>query len=82
MDFQICISLQIVSLCVENLNLLKKLQGGWETDESITEAASRETLEEAGVRGIVQVYFSLCFSKIHLRFLWFSLVFGDYDFGC
>ncbi|XP_038906538.1 nudix hydrolase 18, mitochondrial-like [Benincasa hispida] len=29
-------------------------KGGWETDESITEAASRETLEEAGVRGIVQ----------------------------
>ncbi|XP_047306397.1 nudix hydrolase 17, mitochondrial-like [Impatiens glandulifera] len=26
-------------------------KGGWETDESIEEAATRETLEEAGVRG-------------------------------
>lgn len=28
-------------------------KGGWETDESIEEAAKRETLEEAGVTGIV-----------------------------
>ncbi|XWS46415.1 hypothetical protein CRYUN_Cryun14cG0063900 [Craigia yunnanensis] len=28
-------------------------KGGWEIDESKKEAASRETLEEAGVRGIV-----------------------------
>uniref|UniRef100_A0A2P2KDG4 Uncharacterized protein MANES_02G077800 n=1 Tax=Rhizophora mucronata TaxID=61149 RepID=A0A2P2KDG4_RHIMU len=30
-------------------------KGGWESDESMTDAASRETLEEAGVRGIVEV---------------------------
>ncbi|KAK7842633.1 nudix hydrolase 17, mitochondrial [Quercus suber] len=29
-------------------------KGGWETDESKIEAASRETLEEAGVRGIIE----------------------------
>ncbi|EEF31368.1 nudix hydrolase 18, mitochondrial [Ricinus communis] len=29
-------------------------KGGWELDETIKEAASRETLEEAGVRGIVE----------------------------
>ncbi|TXG69887.1 hypothetical protein EZV62_004822 [Acer yangbiense] len=29
-------------------------KGGWETDESIIEAASRETLEEAGVIGTVE----------------------------
>ncbi|EOY03051.1 hypothetical protein QUC31_017856 [Theobroma cacao] len=29
-------------------------KGGWEIDESKKEAASRETLEEAGVRGIVE----------------------------
>lgn len=34
---------------------LHNYQGGWETDESITEAASRETVEEAGVRGIIEV---------------------------
>ena len=31
------------------------MQGGWETDESKTEAALRETVEEAGVTGIVEV---------------------------
>ncbi|OAY57188.1 nudix hydrolase 18, mitochondrial [Manihot esculenta] len=30
-------------------------KGGWELDETIKEAASRETLEEAGVRGIVEL---------------------------
>ncbi|OIT23008.1 PREDICTED: nudix hydrolase 18, mitochondrial-like [Nicotiana attenuata] len=29
-------------------------KGGWELDESVEEAASRESLEEAGVLGIVQ----------------------------
>ncbi|XP_050226421.1 nudix hydrolase 18, mitochondrial-like [Mercurialis annua] len=29
-------------------------KGGWELDETIKEAASRETMEEAGVRGIVE----------------------------
>lgn len=29
-------------------------KGGWEKDESKTEAALRETLEEAGVRGVVE----------------------------
>lgn len=31
------------------------MQGGWEIDESIEEAATRETLEEAGVLGNVGV---------------------------
>jgi len=31
------------------------LQGGWETDETAAEAAARESLEEAGVRGELQV---------------------------
>lgn len=35
-------------------------QGGWELDESKTEAASRETLEEAGVQGIIEVSAVLC----------------------
>ena len=29
-------------------------QGGWETDETVAEAAARESLEEAGVRGELQ----------------------------
>lgn len=32
-----------------------KKQGGWESDESVEEAASRESLEEAGVLGKVEV---------------------------
>lgn len=31
------------------------LQGGWELDESCPEAAARETVEEAGVRGTLEV---------------------------
>ena len=31
------------------------MQGGWETDETVNGAAARETLEEAGVRGIIEV---------------------------
>lgn len=30
-------------------------QGGWEDDETVAEAACREALEEAGVRGILRV---------------------------
>lgn len=30
-------------------------KGGWENDESMEDAAVRETLEEAGVRGIIEV---------------------------
>jgi hypothetical protein len=32
-----------------------RVQGGWETDETVEDAAARETLEEAGVRGIIEV---------------------------
>lgn len=31
------------------------LQGGWESDETVEEAACREALEEAGVRGVLKV---------------------------
>lgn len=34
------------------------LQGGWEDDETVDCAARRETVEEAGVRGVLQVSFS------------------------
>jgi len=34
---------------------LTEYQGGWELDESKKEAALRETIEEAGVRGSVGV---------------------------
>lgn len=30
-------------------------KGGWEDDETVTEAACREALEEAGVKGILRV---------------------------
>jgi len=31
--------------------LIHLLQGGWENDETVEEAAAREAIEEAGVRG-------------------------------
>ena len=34
---------------------LNFVQGGWENDETILEAASREAIEEAGVKGIINV---------------------------
>ena len=37
------------------LSFVINMQGGWETDESKTEAALRETEEEAGVLGIIEV---------------------------
>lgn len=47
------------SICLLNLTISFQfgtwLQGGWETDESMEEAALRETIEEAGVRGDVEV---------------------------
>ena len=30
-------------------------QGGWEADETVEAAAARETVEEAGVRGVLEV---------------------------
>ena len=42
-------------LCIE--------QGGWENDECMEEAAKRETEEEAGVIGVVQV--STCNPSLH-----------------
>jgi hypothetical protein len=47
-----CCSLitMIVSICLIYIcNLL--MQGGWENDETVEEAAAREAIEEAGVRG-------------------------------
>jgi 8-oxo-dGTP pyrophosphatase MutT (NUDIX family) len=38
-----------------NILLFVLIQGGWELDESLEEAACRESLEEAGVIGIVEV---------------------------
>lgn len=38
----------------------KQLQGGWEADETVEAAAARETVEEAGVRGALEVQFDFC----------------------
>ncbi len=40
------------------------MQGGWETDETVEEAACREALEEAGVRGLLQVLVCMVFISI------------------
>jgi 8-oxo-dGTP pyrophosphatase MutT (NUDIX family) len=39
------------------LNITLFCQGGWEDDENVFEAASREALEEAGVKGTLNVGF-------------------------
>jgi diphosphoinositol-polyphosphate diphosphatase len=36
------------------------MQGGWEDDETVEAAAQRETVEEAGVRGSIEVCGRLC----------------------
>ena len=41
--------------CKATVYTLSSLQGGWETDESVQVAAMRETVEEAGVRGKLEV---------------------------
>lgn len=38
------------------------LQGGWENDETVEQAAMREAVEEAGVRGDLVV--SMCDSNL------------------
>jgi diphosphoinositol-polyphosphate diphosphatase len=39
-------------------------KGGWEDDEEVYEAASREAMEEAGVKGIVNVTSSFTISSL------------------
>lgn len=38
------------------MQLYLSTQGGWENDETVEEAAEREALEEAGVRGEIKVH--------------------------
>lgn len=40
------------------ISFAMKLQGGWEIDETLKDAALRETFEEAGVLGDVEVQVS------------------------
>lgn len=48
------------------------MQGGWENDETVEEAAAREAVEEAGVRGELMVkYIFLSFICSNLYFLSF-----------
>lgn len=42
-------------------------QGGWEDDETVEVAAQRETMEEAGVRGVLEV--RLPCLEVHLQSL-------------
>jgi diphosphoinositol-polyphosphate diphosphatase len=51
--FFICKKINELLLCFDFLHL----KGGWENDETIYEAACREVLEEAGVKGIINVMF-------------------------
>ncbi|KAJ6845342.1 nudix hydrolase 12, mitochondrial-like isoform X2 [Iris pallida] len=46
--------LEILMISSPNRNDLVFPKGGWEDDETVEEAACREALEEAGVRGIIE----------------------------
>lgn len=45
----------IIYIYIDVIGFVMKLQGGWEIDESLKDAALRETFEEAGVLGDVDV---------------------------
>jgi len=44
-----------VELSFSDYCLVFSLKGGWENDETVEEAAVREAIEEAGVRGDLMV---------------------------
>lgn len=44
-------------------------KGGWEQDEDVQAAAARETVEEAGVRGELEVR-SLAGSMMYFEMVW------------
>ena len=49
-------------------------QGGWEEDENMRDAACREALEEAGVKGILSVsFFSVLSTALQLLLLHLQL---------
>lgn len=50
--YKLCHQIDNIIMCVCSMLLL---QGGWEDDESIDEAACREAFEEAGVKGLISV---------------------------
>jgi len=58
---------------------LLKTQGGWENDETVEEAARREAMEEAGVKGDILVR-DLYFAPYVLAFL--RIVIGIYGERC
>ncbi|KAE8021949.1 hypothetical protein FH972_007796 [Carpinus fangiana] len=47
--------LEVLVISSQKGNRMLFPKGGWEIDESKIEAASRETVEEAGVRGIIEL---------------------------
>ncbi len=49
----LCVS---ASLYYPARNRWRYVQGGWEADETVEAAAARETVEEAGVRGALEVH--------------------------
>ncbi|KAI3865541.1 hypothetical protein MKW92_046413 [Papaver armeniacum] len=49
---QILVSV-LLSMLLKTSGVITTLLGGWENDETVEEAAAREALEEAGVRGVM-----------------------------
>ena len=53
------------------------MQGGWEADETVEAAAARETVEEAGVRGNLEVRLCSCSAMLCLALL--ALLLGCWE---
>jgi diphosphoinositol-polyphosphate diphosphatase len=55
-DGKISDEVEVLVISSQKGHALMFPKGGWELDESVEEAASRECLEEAGVLGNVEVF--------------------------
>jgi 8-oxo-dGTP pyrophosphatase MutT (NUDIX family) len=62
--------LQVLMISSPNRHDLVFPKGGWEDDETVLEAASREAMEEAGVKGILRVSFFIKAVILYRKFLY------------
>ena len=61
--------MEVVKFTCTRYDVFYIMQGGWENDETVEEAAIREAVEEAGVRGELLVRTNLYYNFIDVIFL-------------